>query len=373
MSITFGYPEAVMGQKRADAVIELAGEALAELEKVVRSRRTPQAVALRARIVLMTAEGISPSVIGKELGVTQPTVRKWRARYSEEGLAGLRNEARPGRPRTLDDQQVADLLNKALQTRPTKRTHWSVRSFATEAKISKDMAHRLFRAAGIAPHRSRTFKLSNDPAFVEKVRDITGLYLNPPDNALVLCVDEKSQIQALERTQPLLPMGLGYVEGVTHDYIRHGTTTLFAALNVANGQVISRVRPKHRHQEFLGFLRQIEKETPKDLDLHLIVDNYSTHKHAKVKAWLARHPRFHLHFTPTYSSWLNQVERWFAVITEQAIRRNSFTSVRQLKQQIELFINRYNADASPYKWVATADSILQKIERAAKRISATGH
>jgi len=362
-----------MRQMRADAAITLRREQRLELEKVVRSRRTAQAVALRGRIVLMTAEGMAPSAIGEQLGVSQPTIRKWRARYVEEGLAGLRNEPRPGRPRTLDDQRVADLLNQALQTRPSKRTHWSVRSFAAEANISKDMAHRLFRAAGIAPHRSRSFKLSNDPAFVDKVRDITGLYLNPPDQALVLCVDEKSQIQALERTQPVLPMGLGYVEGITHDYVRHGTTTLFAALDVANGQVISRVRAQHRHQEFLDFLRQIDKQTPPELDLHLIVDYYVTHKHTKVKTWLARHPRVHMHFTPTYSSWLNQVERWFALITEGAIRRNSFTSVRELKQQIELFVQRYNADASPFRWVATADSILQKIERLAKRISATGH
>jgi putative transposase len=362
-----------MRQMRADAAITLQREQRLELERVARSRRTPQAVAQRVRIVLMTADGMAPSVIGEQLGVSQPTIRKWRARYTEDGLAGLRNEPRPGRPRTLDDQRVADLLNQALQTRPSKQTHWSVRSFAAEANISKDMAHRLFRAAGIAPHRSRSFKLSNDPAFVEKVRDITGLYLNPPDHALVLCVDEKSQIQALERTQPVLPMGLGYVEGITHDYVRHGTTTLFAALDVANGQVISRVRAQHRHQEFLDFLRQIDKQTPPELDLHLIVDNYVTHKHAKVKAWLLRHPRVHMHFTPTYSSWLNQVERWFALITERAIRRNSFTSVRELKQQIELFVQRYNADASPFQWVATADSILQKIERIAKRISATGH
>ncbi|SFQ73548.1 putative transposase [Variovorax sp. OK605] len=288
-------------------------------------------------------------------------------------MAGLRNEPRPGRPRSLDDQRVADLLNQALQTRPVKQTQWSVRSFATEANISKDMAHRLVRAASFAPHRSRSFKLSNDPAFVEKVRDITGLYLNPPDHALVLCVDEKSQIQALERTQPVLPMGFGYVEGITHGYVRHGTTTLFAALDVANGQVISRVRAHHRHQEFLDFLRQIDEQTPPELDLHLIVDNYTTHKHAKVKAWLARHPRVQMHFTPTYSSWINQVERWFPLITERAIRRNSFTSVRELKQQIELFVQRHNVDTTPFKWVATADSIQQKIGRIAKRISATGH
>lgn len=358
---------------RDDAVLELSVEQRQELEKVVRSRRTAQAIAQRVRIVLMTADGALPGAIGSQLGISQPTVRKWRARYLEQGLAGLRSEPRPGRPRSLDDQRVADLLNQALQTRPAKQTHWSVRSFAAEAGISKDMAHRLFRAAALAPHRSRSFKLSNDPAFVEKVRDITGLYLNPPEAALVLCVDEKSQIQALERTQPLLPMGLGYVEGVTHDYVRHGTTTLFAALNVANGQVISRVRAQHRHQEFMDFLRQIDTQTPPELDLHLIVDNYGTHKHGKVRAWLTRHPRFHLHFTPTYSSWINQVERWFALITERAIRRNSFTSVRQLRQQIELFVQRYNAEATPFRWIATAESIIQKIERLAKRISATGH
>jgi putative transposase len=362
-----------MRQMRDDALIELSGAERAELNKVIRSRRTPQALVLRAQIVLLTADGFAPTTISEALDTSQPTIRKWRSRYVEAGLAGLRNEPRPGRPRTLDDQRVADLLNKALQTRPIKQTHWSVRSFAAEANISKDMAHRLFRASAIAPHRSRSFKLSNDPAFVEKVRDITGLYLNPPDNALVLCVDEKSQIQALERTQPVLPMGMGYAEGVTHDYVRHGTTTLFAALNVANGEVISRVRTHHRHQEFLDFLRQIDKQTPTELDLHLVCDNYVTHKHAKVKAWLAKHPRFHMHFTPTYSSWLNQVERWFALITERAIRRNSFTSVRELKQQIDMFVKQHNAETAPFKWTATADSILQKVERIAERISATGH
>jgi putative transposase len=362
-----------MHYMREDAAIELTEKERDELQRVARSRRTAQALALRAQIVLLTADGFAPTTICEVLQTSQPTVRKWRERYVECGLPGLRSEARPGRPRSLDDQRVAELLNLALQTRPSKQTHWSVRSFAAEAHISKDMAHRLFSATGIAPHRSRSFKLSNDPAFVDKVRDITGLYLDPPEHALVLCVDEKSQIQALERTQPLLPMGFGYVEGVTHDYVRHGTATLFAALDVANGQVISRVRTQHRHQEFLDFLRQIDKETPPELDLHLVVDNYSTHKHARVQAWLARHSRFHLHFTPTYSSWINQVERWFALITERAIRRNSFTSVRELKQQIELFVQRHNDETSPFKWIATADSILQKVERIAKRISATGH
>ena len=352
-----------MRQMRADAAITLRREQRLELEKVVRSRRTAQAVALRGRIVLMTAEGMAPGAIGEQLGVSQPTIRKWRARYVEEGLAGLRNEPRPGRPRTLDDQRVADLLNQALQTRPSKRTHWSVRSFAAEANISKDMAHRLFRAAGIAPHRSRSFKLSNDPAFVDKVRDITGLYLNPPDQALVLCVDEKSQIQALERTQPVLPMGLGYVEGITHDYVRHGTTTLFAALDVANGQVISRVRAQHRHQEFLDFLRQIDKQTPPELDLHLIVDNYVTHKHAKVMAWLARHPRWTFHFTPTSGSWLNAVETFFSTLTRRRLRRGVFHSLVELQAAINRYIEEHNAEPRPFVWTASADRIVAKLNQ----------
>src|SRR5882672_10026704 len=360
-------------QVRADAAIALSQEQRAELEKVVRSRRSAQAVAQRVRIVLMTADGIGPGAIGEQLGVSQPTIRKWRARYVEQGLPGLRSEPRPGRPRTLDDQRVADLLNQVLRTRPAKQTHWSVRSFAAEANISKDMAHRLFRAASIAPHRASSFKLSNDLAFVEKVRDITGLYLNPPDHALVLCVDEKSQIQALERTQPVLPMGLGYVEGVTHDYVRHGTTTLFAALDVANGQVITQCKPRHRHQEFLSFLRHIDTQVPADLDVHLIVDNYATHKHARVRAWLAKRPRYHLHLIPTYSSWLNQVERWFGLITQRAIRRDSFQSVPDLVRKIEQFVAHYNLHPQPFMWTATAASILAKLERLSKVISGTRH
>jgi putative transposase len=258
-----------MRQMRADADIELSEEQRAELEKVARSRRTAQAVALRARIVLLTADGFAPSTIAEELGTSQPTVRKWRARYVQAGLTGLRSEPRPGRPRSLDDQRVADLLNQALQTRPAKQTHWSVRAFAAEANISKDMAHRLFRAASIASAASSS---PTTPPSWRRCAISRGCTCTH-DHALVLCVDEKSQIQALERTQPLLPMGFGYVEGVTHDYIRHGTTTLFAALDVANGQVISRVRAQHRHQEFLGFLRQIDAQTPPDLDLHLVVDN----------------------------------------------------------------------------------------------------
>ena len=240
-------------------------------------------------------------------------------------------------------------------------------------KISKSTVQRIWKVFGLQPHRQRHFKLSTDPFFVEKVRDIVGLYLNPPDNAMVLCVDEKSQIQALNRTQPLLPFGIGYCEGITHDYVRHGTTTLFAALDIVSGQVITRCRPRHRHQEFLQFLREIDKSVPADLEIHLVVDNYATHKHPKVKRWLAMRPRYHVHFTPTYSSWLNQVEIWFNIITQRAIRRGSFTSVKKLIVAIEQFVKRYNAKTKPFIWTATADSILEKLSRLCNRISGTGH
>jgi putative transposase len=265
-----------------------------------------------------------------------------------------------------------ELINRALETKPTDgSTHWTVRSLAGETGVSKSTAHRWMQAFQIQPHRQETFKLSTDPFFVEKVRDIVGLYLNPPDNVLVLCVDEKTQIQALDRTQPMLPLGLGYAEGVTHDYIRHGTTTLFAALDTATGQVITQCKQRHRHQEFLGFLKKIEDTVPTDLDVHLIVDNYCTHKHQKVKNWLAHRPRFHMHFTPTYSSWLNQVERWFGIISQRAIRRGTFHSVNQLIEKIENFVAHYNKNTAPFCWTATADSILEKLGRLCTRISGT--
>ena len=244
---------------------------------------------------------------------------------------------------------------------------------ARHTSISKSTVHRWFDLFGVQPHRQRHFKISNDPFFIEKVRDIVGLYLNPPDHAIVLSVDEKTQVQALQRTQPVLPMGLGYVEGVTHDYLRHGTTTLFAALDVATGKVLARCKPRHRHQEFLSFLRHIDASVPKTLDVHLIVDNYATHKHPKVRAWLARHPRYHVHFTPTYASWLNQVERWFGIITQKAIRRGSFSSVKALVANIETFVQHYNANTTPFVWTATAESILAKVERLCSYISGTQH
>jgi len=248
-----------------------------------------------------------------------------------------------------------------------------VREAAKSSGISKSTVHRVFQAFAVQPHRSRSFKLSTDPFFIEKVRDMVGLYLNPPDHALVLCVDEKSQIQALNRTQPVLPMGLGYVEGVTHDYVRHGTTTWFAALDIATGTVVADCKPRHRHQEFLAFLRDLDACIPHDLDVHLVVDNYATHKHGKVRTWLARRLRFHIHYTPTYSSWLNQVERWFGLITQRAIRRGSFSSVKDLVHKIDAFVEHYNCSSRPFAWTATADSILQKLSRLCSRISGTVH
>src|ERR1700738_5288354 len=273
--------------------------------------------------------------------------------------------------RAYGDDKIAGLLRTVLQSKPEVVTHWTVRSAAAKAGISKSTVGRYFALFGVQPHRSQSFKLSTDPFFVEKVRDIVGLYLNPPDKALVLCVDEKSQVQALERTQPVLPMGLGYVEGVTHDYFRHGTTTLFAALNVLDGSVITQCKPRHRHQEFLSFLNHLDASTPAELALHLVVDNYATHKHPKVRAWLARRPRWHIHYTPTYSSWLNQVERWFGLITQQAIRRGSFRSVRQLVQKIDQYLAHHNLHKRPFAWTATADSILDKLQRLCKFINGT--
>jgi putative transposase len=268
---------------------------------------------------------------------------------------------------------VANVVRKTLQTKAKRGTHWAVRPMAESTRISKSTVHRIWTAFGLQPHRQKSFKLSTDPFFVEKVRDIVGLYLSPPDNAVVLGVDKKSQIQALDRTQPVLPMGLGYVEGVTHDYVRHGTTTLFAALDIANGTVITQCKRKHCHQEFLAFLKQIEQQVPEHLDIHAIVDNYATHKHATIKRWLARHPRWHIHHTPTYASWLNQVEIWFNLITQQAIRRGTFTSVRELVAKIQAYSENYNRHPRPFVWTATADSILAKVERLCQNISGTRH
>jgi putative transposase len=357
------------------SIVRLSEVERAELASMARSRSLPAALALRARIVLACeGDDKASTEVAQALGINRTTVTKWRARYVRHRISGLYDELRPGRPRTVDDERVAELITKTLHTKPADgSTHWSTRTLAGETGISKSTVARYLQAFKLKPHRVDTFKLSTDPLFIEKLRDVVGLYLNPPDNALVLCVDEKSQCQALERTQPMLPMGLGYVEGVTHDYVRHGTTTLFAALNVLNGQVIAQCRPRHRHQEFLDFLRAIDKAVPPQLDVHCIADNYASHKHPKVRAWLAQRPRWHMHFVPTYSSWLNQVERFFSIITTRAIRRGSFRSVKDLTTKITKFVDNYNATCQPFAWTATADSILEKLARLCGRINGTGH
>ena len=354
--------------------LEISAEVRGELESLAHSRTLPYGLVRRAEIVLLSADGISNDVVADMLNTTGATVGRWRERFRRQGLMGLYDERRPGRPRTIADERISALLHATVQTRPTDgSTQWSCRSLATTTGLSKSTVQRVWSAFGLQPHRQKQFKLSTDPFFAEKVHDIVGLYLNPPDHALVLCVDEKSHTQALERTQPLLPMGLGYVEGVTHNYIRHGTTTLFAALDVATGTVLTQCKPRHRHQEFLQFLKHIDANVPENLDVHLIVDNYATHKHAKVKRWLAARPRYHIHFTPTYASWLNQVEIWFNIITQKAIRRGSFRSVGELVDRICTFRDQYNPTARPFLWTATADSILQKIERLCHVISGTRH
>ena len=352
--------------------LEVSGSTREELEFLSRSLSLAAGLVSRAKIVLLCADGFDNKAVAEEVGTSRQTVGKWRERFRTQGLMGLYDERRPGKPRSIEDDEVMVLLRKTLDTEPADgSTHWSCRSMADTTGVSKSTVHRVWKAFNIQPHRQKHFKLSTDPFFVEKVHDIVGLYLNPPDNAMVLCVDEKGQTQALERTQPLLPLGLGYVEGVTHGYIRHGTTTLFAALDVATGQILAQCKPRHRHQEFLSFLKHIDANVPPDLDVHLVVDNYSTHKHVKVKRWLAARPRYHIHFTPTYSSWINQVEIWFNIITQKAIRRGSFSSVRQLVDKIRYFTDAYNPQAHPFLWTATADSILQKIQRLCTIISGT--
>ncbi|MFQ5874797.1 MAG: IS630 family transposase [Dehalococcoidia bacterium] len=351
--------------------LSLRPELRHQLQSLVRSPSLPQGLARRARIILLSADGLSNQAVAQELGLSRQTVGLWRQRFLRQGLVGLYDELRPGAPRAIGEERIVGLIRETLRRKPRNGTHWTCRSMAQETRLSPSTVFRVWKAFGLQPHRQKHFKLSTDPFFPEKVRDIVGLYLNPPDKAMVLCVDEKSQIQALNRTQPLLPLGLGYVEGVTHDYVRHGTTTLFAALDIASGEVLTQCHKRHRHQEFLQFLRRIDQNVPEDLEIHLVVDNYATHKHAKVKAWLAVRPRYHLHYTPTYATWLNQVEIWFHVITQRAIRRGSFRSVPDLVAKIEGFVDSYNRNAKPFLWTATADSILQKIERLCKAISET--
>jgi len=345
-----------------------------QLMSFARSLSLPAGLSSRAKIVLASERGEANTAIAARLRLNPGTVRKWRTQFIERRLDGLYSEARIGKPRSLDAERLAGLINTTLHTTPADGSpHWSVRSVADETGISKTSVHRYFKLFGLQPHRSEHFKLSTDAFFIEKLRDVVGLYLSPPENALVLCVDEKSQCQALERTQPMLPLGLGYVEGVTHDYVRHGTTTLFAALNVLNGAVLAECKPRHRHQEFLSFLRAIDQSVPAELDIHCIVDNYATHSHPKVRAWLAASPRWNMHFIPTYSSWLNQVERFFGLITDKAIRRGSFSSVKDLIKKIDHFVASYNSNCKPFAWTATADSVLEKLHRLCSRISGTAH
>src|SRR2546423_155506 len=321
------------------------------LQNWARRPKSAQALALRARMILLCAEGNTNTAAAGKLRVRIQTVCKWRQRFVERRLDGLLDEPRPGTPRKVSDAEIERVLTMTLESTPRDATHWSTRSLAAESGLSRSTVNRIWRAFALQPHRSETFKLSKDPLFIEKVRDIVGLYLNPPDCALVLCVDEKSQIQALDRTQPGLPMKKGRCGTLTHDYVRHGTTTLFAALNVLDGTVIGSCFERHRHEEFLKFLRQLESEVPADLDVHLIMDNYGTHKTKPIRDWLARRPRFQVHFTPTYSSWINQVERWFAALTEKQIRRGSHRSTRELETAIKLYLATYNADPRPFVWV----------------------
>jgi transposase len=336
-------------------------------------RKTAQALALRARIVLACADGAENKAVAARQRVTQQTVSKWRARFVKDRLDGLLDAPRPGAPRTIEDTHVDAVIAKTLESVPAGATHWSTRSMAREVGMSQTAVSRIWRAFGLQPHRQETFKLSSDPLFVEKVRDIVGLYLDPPVKAMVLCVDEKSQIQALDRTQPILPLAPGVAERRTHDDMRHGTTTLFAALDIASGEVIGELHRRHRSSEFLQFLRTIEANLPPKLDVHLVMDNYGTHKTPSIKAWFARHPRFQVHFTPTSASWLNQVERWFATLTEKYIRRGTHRSTRQLEQAIRTYLDLNNADPKPFSWTKSADDILASIERFCLRISNSGH
>jgi transposase len=343
------------------------------LQRWVRRRKTAQALALRARLVLLSAKGVSNQDVAARLHITPQTVSKWRGRFVERGLDGLLDEPRPGAPRTIADAAVEQVITLTLETTPQNATHWSTRLMAARTGMSQSAISRIWRAFGLQPHRSETFKLSSDPLFIEKLRDIVGLYLNPPDKALLLCVDEKSQIQALDRTQPLLPMRPGQIERRTHDYVRHGTTSLFAALVVKTGQVLAQCHRRHRSVEFRKFLDHIDANVPEDLDVHLIVDNYGTHKTALIQRWLVRHPRFHLHFTPTSSTWLNLVERFFAALTEKQLRRGVHRSTRELENAIYRYVHQQNRDPKPFIWTKTADQILESLAWFCKRISDSGH
>ena len=353
--------------------VELTDDERARLESWSRRRATAQALALRARIVLAAADGLSNLEIAEQLGVSRPTVTKWRNRFAELRLDGLLDEPRPGRPRTITDEQVEAVVIKTLESKPKDATHWSTRSMAGEMGMTPDAIWRIWQAFGLQPHRAETFKLSTDPLFVEKVKDICGLYLNPPERAVVLCVDEKSQIQALDRTQPILPLLPGTPERATHDYKRHGTSSLYAALDLTTGKVVGSLHNRHRAIEFHKFLQTIDQQVPRHLDVHIVLDNSSTHKTPKIQRWLATHPRFHVHFTPTSSSWLNLVERWFAELTNKKLRRGAYRSVRALNADIRAWIANWNNNPRPYVWTKTAEQILDAIRSYCQRINPTAH
>lgn len=352
---------------RPKAVLKVTAAEKELLEGYRRRRKTAHGLAVRSSIVLTCARGLDNKAVAERLHVSQATVGKWRSRFVVHGLDGLLDEPRPGAPRKISDKNVEQVVTLTLESKPKGATHWSTRQMAKHVGLSAMTVGRIWRAFGLQPHRSETFKLSNDPLLVEKVRDVVGLYLNPPERALVLCVDEKSQIQALDRTQPLLPMRPGQAERRTYDYRRHGTTSLFAALDVATGKVIGQFHRRHRSVEFRKFLDTIDDSVPKELDVHLVMDNYSTHKSPLIRSWFAKRPRFHVHYTPTYSSWINQVERWFALLTDRQIKRGAHRSVRELQAAVQEFLDAHNADSKPFVWTKTADAILASIARFASR------
>lgn len=350
--------------------LTLSEEERTRLESLAHRARSQALLARRARVILVCAEGLNNVAAAKKLRCSPGMVGKWRARFLKFRVEGLHDEPRPGSPRKISDEQVEKVIIQTLETTPRGQTHWSTRELAKVTGMSRMAISRIWRAFGLQPHRTETFKLSPDPLLIEKVRDIVGLYMNPPDRALVLCVDEKSQIQALDRTQPMLPMRPGQVERRTHDYKRNGTTSLFAALELKTNRVIGQLHRRHRSQEFRRFLDTIEANVPADLDIHIIMDNYGTHKTASIRNWFAKRPRFHMHFTPTYGSWINLVERWFAEITNKRIRRGIFRSVKELEAAIREYIEVHNEDPKPFVWTKTADDILASMARFAQRTTA---
>ena len=356
---------------RPIAPLLLSSDERAYLERQVRRRGVARSLSERCRVILRCADGVPSKSVANELGVHEHTVGKWRRRFLKDRIEGLLDEARPGRPRTIEDDQVAAVIERTLRSTPNDATHWSIRSMAAATGFSHTTIRRIWTAFGLQPHRSQTFKLSSDPLFVDKVRDIVGLYLSPPNRALVLSVDEKSQIQALDREQPVLPMMPGIPERRTHSYVRYGTTSLFAALDIASGFVIGKCYKRHRAAEFLDFLKQIDAQVPDGLDVHIIMDNYATHKTATIKAWLARRPHYHVHFTPTSASWINQVERWFAELTRKKLRRGVHTSTKQLETDIRAFIERHNEKPKPYRWTKSADEILASVKRFCQKTQQT--